>query len=143
MSPDPFDGIDPATGIGATAVTFYAGLYPELREAARRVGWALALHGSLRRDLDLVAIPWTEDAAPAGALLEAIVEASGGFQIGNTSAGYIAEKPHGRHAVTISLGGSGGMIDLSIMPRRPPGTPACTLCGPNWIGQCPHRRSTE
>lgn len=124
MNPDPFDGIDPATGICATAVTHYAALYPGLREAARKVGWALALHGSLRRDLDLVAIPWTEEAAPAGALLEVLVEASGGFQIGNSHAGHIAKRPHGRHAVTISLGGSGGYIDLSIMPRIPHAEPA-------------------
>jgi hypothetical protein len=32
-----------------------------LQAAAREVGYALLLHGSLLRDVDIVAIPWTED----------------------------------------------------------------------------------
>lgn len=117
MSPDPFDGIDPKNGIASTVVVFYAGLYPELRQAARELGWALALHGSLTRDLDVVAVPWTEDATDAGTLVRALVEKSGGFQVGNQAHGYASPKPHGRVAVTIAFGAGGGFVDLSIMPR--------------------------
>lgn len=45
----------------------YAHLYPSLVVDARELGYALALHGSMARDLDLVAIPWTDDAASARA----------------------------------------------------------------------------
>jgi hypothetical protein len=37
-------------------------LLPALREVARRFGYALAVHGSLEWDIDLVAVPWCENA---------------------------------------------------------------------------------
>jgi hypothetical protein len=113
VSPDRFDRISPDNGICATVVTFYAALYPALRETARQHGYALALHGSLGRDLDLVAVPWVEDAAHPETLVAALTETAGGFAVPQA----VAEKPHGRVAVVIALGRSGGMIDLSIMPR--------------------------
>lgn len=119
MTNEPFDRIVPSTGIVATAVTFYAALYPTLREVARRHGYALALHGSLIRDLDLVAIPWVQEASSADVLVAAIVDAAGGFTVGTP-----VVKPHGRVGLTIALGGAGGFVDLSIIglgvgPRRP------------------------
>lgn len=39
--------------IGSAAPSYYAVLYAELRVVARAHGYALGLHGSLRRDLDL------------------------------------------------------------------------------------------
>lgn len=39
---------------------WYNKLISPLREFARGKGYAIAVHGSLRRDIDLVAIPWTE-----------------------------------------------------------------------------------
>ena len=41
---------------------FYASLWPDLREAALDCGWALGLHGSLASDMDIMAMPWTENA---------------------------------------------------------------------------------
>ena len=35
-------------------------LLPALREVARSGGWALATHGSMERDIDVVLIPWRE-----------------------------------------------------------------------------------
>lgn len=38
-----------------------------LRERAKDLGYALTVHGSLERDIDLVAVPWTERAcSPEG-----------------------------------------------------------------------------
>lgn len=110
MTGEAFDRITEATGICATAVTFYAALYPALREVARAHGWALTLHGSLARDLDVVAVPWVAEAASADVLVAALVEAAGGFTVGTPTI-----KPHGRVAVTISLGSSGGFVDLSLV----------------------------
>lgn len=50
----------------------YAALVPLFAAVARPLGYAIAVHGSMRRDLDLVAVPWTDDAAPAENLVEAI-----------------------------------------------------------------------
>jgi hypothetical protein len=34
-----------------------------MREEARRLGYTLAVHGSMKRDIDLVAVPWIQKAA--------------------------------------------------------------------------------
>jgi len=40
------------------APIYAACVYPELAELCRDCGYALAVHGSLARDFDLIAIPW-------------------------------------------------------------------------------------
>jgi hypothetical protein len=40
----------------------YELLIEPLRAVARSLGYALTVHGSLVRDIDLVAVPWTSDA---------------------------------------------------------------------------------
>lgn len=109
----------------------YVSLLPALIRVAKAKGYALAVHGSMRRDLDLVAVPWTEEAAPALEVAEAIIKASGGFlreraakeghPEGWPGTRDPAQKPHGRLAWSIHLGG-GPYIDLSVMPR-------CRGCG--------------
>jgi hypothetical protein len=47
-------------------------LYDPLVAVARRHGYALAVHGSLARDIDLVAIPWIVEADEPEILAEAI-----------------------------------------------------------------------
>lgn len=42
----------------ATNAPMYAALYPALAEICREFGYALAVHGSVSRDFDLVAVPW-------------------------------------------------------------------------------------
>ncbi len=94
-----------------------------MAQKARELGYALALHGSLVRDLDLIAVPWTEDAVSAAELVAAMIEACGGFTINDETADpydYTRRnpqpKPHGRRSWKIFLGGS-PYIDLSVMPR--------------------------
>tara|TARA_Y100001951_G_C11251455_1_gene246660 strand:+ start:271 stop:624 length:354 start_codon:yes stop_codon:yes gene_type:complete len=41
---------------------FYAAMWDDLRQAALDKGWALALHGSLASDMDIMAMPWIESA---------------------------------------------------------------------------------
>ncbi len=41
---------------------FYAAMWNDFRQAAMNKGWALALHGSLANDMDIMAMPWTENA---------------------------------------------------------------------------------
>lgn len=103
-------------GYYAEKVIYYATLYPRLREVAAQHGYALALHGSLQKDLDVLAVPWVEDASPVQELVEALVERCGGFLTGPP---YERAKPHGRAAWSIMLGGCvGGYVDLSVMPLR-------------------------
>lgn len=90
----------------------YQDILPMLRLMARTHGYALTLHGSGQRDLDLVAIPWTEDAKSAEVLVTALA-----FCIHAQADEPPIEKPHGRWGWVIQLGG-GLYIDLSVMPRQ-------------------------
>lgn len=106
----------------------FAQLIEPLREVARTYGYALAVHGSLRRDIDLIAVPWIADAAEPSVLAEAIrakAEEIAGFAYhkdkeGSTFPEYFdggcpGLKPHGRLTWAFWLQG-GSYIDLSVMP---------------------------
>lgn len=87
---------------------------PRVVRIAREHGYALAVHGSLARDFDFVAIPWVDEAVKPEELVEAIRAAVGGFFDEHD---HPASKPHGRRAWVIHLGG-GPYIDLSVMPPK-------------------------
>ena len=93
---------------------YYAMILPDLRDAAKECGYTLALHGSMARDLDLIAVPWTEDAASREALLEAVAGACGAIMDGVEEDA--EDKPHGRRSYALVIFGE-WYIDLSIMPR--------------------------
>lgn len=95
----------------------YEALVPTIREVARAVGYAIGAHGSLTRDLDLIAAPWTDTAVEAETLVEAIRVAVDGVVLTTSPAPNPERKPHGRRAWSINLGGA-AYIDLSVMPLR-------------------------
>lgn len=109
----------------ANKVTFYAILYQNLRLTAYKEGYALTLHGSLQKDLDVVAIPWTEECSNHEILAKALCDSANGFiSNGSRLINGVYEKveepqkkPHGRLCYIIHLGSNGGYIDLSIMPK--------------------------
>lgn len=86
------------------------------RRAAKELGYAIGVHGSQTRDLDLIACPWTEEAVSAEELAEAVREAVKGqfFAFPDNE----TDKPHGRKCWLISLGYGGAHIDLSVMARQ-------------------------
>ena len=99
----------------------YAKTIGPLREIARTLGYALTVHGSIKRDIDLVAIPWTNGACSAGHLAERLrreTERVIGFAVYGNDGPFPRKKPHGRRCWTIHFNGT--YIDLSIMPRRKP-----------------------
>lgn len=93
---------------------YYAWVYWWLVPVARKHGYALALHGSLARDLDVIAVPW----GPRSSSPQKLVDAMAAF--GHWSQSEPTEKPHGRVAWQILLGG-GAYVDVSVMPRLPAG----------------------
>ena len=97
-----------------TFAPVYATLYPVLAEAARKCGYALALHGTMTRDLDLIAVPWTDEALCAHDLFKALIVASRGHITPELER--CEHKPNGRMAYSILLD-NGAFIDLSVMPR--------------------------
>ena len=81
----------------------YTCALPALREVARSHGYALAVHGSMATDLDVVAIPWTKEAGAPDLLAEALRDCVGGMFAagGDTGAEAATTKEHGRRAYTI------------------------------------------
>jgi hypothetical protein len=101
-----------------------------LRAVARKHGYALAVHGSLARDIDLIAVPWSDEVSDAAIVAEAIraeaedVTGLTAFWINDPSAkpgDYTRRNPepkmHGRIGWSIHIAGTGIYIDLSVMPR--------------------------
>jgi hypothetical protein len=88
------------------------------QNAMRNQGYAVAVHGSRVRDLDLIAVPWTEETphTPLG-VAEIIADAIPGVIQGKPE-----KKPHGRVGFVIAprvcWGFDTWYIDLSVMPRR-------------------------
>lgn len=89
----------------------YAGMYKGLAEITRKHGYALAVHGSLDRDMDLIAVPWIESPSSPDEVLKAITET---FAI--RTVGELTSKPHGRLCQTIVISSGDVFIDLSFMP---------------------------
>lgn len=120
-----------------TRAPFYAAMYHALCTTAREHGYALAIHGTVTSDLDLVAIPWTEEAAPAEVVKDALMahinacdyeQSLVRFGLTPEQARQCAErienrnadktpKPHGRIAWNLYLD-QGCRVDLSVMPRH-------------------------
>lgn len=93
---------------------FYVTLWLGMTKTANRCGYALTLHGSLNRDMDVVAVPWAEDCDTGWQLV---------YKLSKRHGLLIADpkptiKPHGRKAwVLLPTGSSGAYVDLSVMPR--------------------------
>ena len=103
---------------GAFCRSLLEAILPAIREVARAEGFAVAVHDSLKRDIDLVAVPWTEVAAATKPddLARAICGAVAGVLGRCHILGGPTQKPHGRIAFTLIHAGFAGAIDLSIMP---------------------------
>ena len=94
------------------APAYIIGVYPALCEVAWNHGYALALHGSLQRDLDLVAIPWVDSPKSSSELLHALCNE---FDLEPNSEP--TQRPHGRLSWSIPLWW-GAYVDLSIMSTK-------------------------
>ena len=128
----------------ATPAPMFACLYPALCDIARANGYALAIHGSVMTDLDLIAVPWAETACDAETLMQAMMHKLGALNyrqlLERDCASWAkysdidqmvkgererngdprgpldcAIKPHGRKAWNLHLL-HGVKIDLSVMP---------------------------
>jgi hypothetical protein len=116
MSKNEIPAIHEATG--AFCRSILASILPAVREAAKFNGYAVAVHGSLKRDIDLIAVAWTDQAKPVGDLVRAIQGAVGGI-LGNCIVlSGPNQKPHGRLSHTLVRPGFAGEIDLSVIPPR-------------------------
>ncbi|HEY9219576.1 MAG TPA: hypothetical protein VIO94_16125 [Phenylobacterium sp.] len=98
-----------------------------IRSLAREVGYAIGVHGSLERDLDLIAAPWREDAVTATQLAEHIAAGINGRVLAPE------HRPLGRWSCNIQIDGWFKLIDLSVAPAGRDGA----LSGSGWVYYSP------
>lgn len=105
---EPFDRSEVFKG----AYEKYQRLLPKIRELSRLHGYAIAVHGSMIRDCDIIAVPWVEDASDMEPLLRDIIIACEGTLQKDECDG----KPFGIKAYNIMIGGH-LYFDLKIVPK--------------------------
>lgn len=81
----------------------YAYYFLQLKEIAKEFGYNLVVHGSMNRDLDLVAIPWINEPKPELEMIEALTNWVGG----ELDRSLIGSLPGGRTAYVINLNRGG------------------------------------
>ena len=114
--------------------SFYAHCYFNLKEIAKELGYNLLLHGSVDRDLDIVAVPWVDEPESHLQLLQAFNKYLNGIECQNVSgrdediinASYLPSiLPGGRSSYIINLNRGGKFngyideqyyLDISITP---------------------------
>ena len=64
---------------------FYAAMWNDIRQCAMDCGWAVALHGSLASDMDIMAMPWVPEAVPFEKMVEEIVKLFDGNALSSIS----------------------------------------------------------
>lgn len=106
----------------------YARVFTIARCIAWSEGYAMMMHGSFTRDLDLLAVPWTERATDPEHLVRRIVGNLDDLDLlvkEPKAQSQASEKPHGRLAWTLTFKAFGDprFVDLSVMPRSRPATP--------------------
>lgn len=94
------------------APVYAAALYPELAPLFHRHGYALAVHGSMARDFDLIAVPWADNVSTPTAVLSEVTKTFAVRIIGDEP----QQRRHGRICYTISVGHGVCAIDLSFLP---------------------------
>lgn len=90
-----------------------------MRAVARECGYAIAVHGSEARDLDLIAAPWTPEATSADRLITRLCEELPLIEIPpEPPVAFNPEmKPWGRIAWSLAGCPDHKYVDLSVAPR--------------------------
>lgn len=96
----------------------YCALYPALADLVRTHGYALAIHGTLGRDMDLIAVPWVLLPDEPQDVVDAITRTFAVKEVGTPEV-----REHKRLVYTLSLAFSECFIDLSFTPNTVHGTP--------------------
>ena len=79
--------------------SLYAFYFEAIKEIGMRYGYNIVLHGSMNRDLDLIAIPWAEKIKPWRKMCDLIAELIGGDVLEDS----IKETHHGRIWCVINI----------------------------------------
>lgn len=95
---------------------FYAaGLYVKLAKVFREHGYALAVHGSVNSDFDLIAVPWVEEAGDPADVVKIILSKFAFEKIPEQEKA--TPKPHSRIAYKLHLSFGDCALDISFTAR--------------------------
>lgn len=95
------------------APVYAAAMYPDLARLFIDNGYALSVHGSLARDFDLIAFPWSYKLTSRRTMLKKITKTFAVKIIGRPE-----KKPYGRLAYTVSVGFGECAFDLSFFSMK-------------------------
>ncbi len=118
--------------------SLYAFYFEVIKEIGLEYGYNIVLHGSMNRDLDLIAIPWQLEIGDKMEMLSKICDALGGFVLEESEEDRLRfrTKYHGRECWVININRTiksqyNGMhtefekykdpqyyIDISILPTK-------------------------
>lgn len=87
--------------------SLYAYYFYDLKEIAKEYGYNLVLHGSLNRDLDLIAIPWVDDPKDEFEMINAFSKHMNGYISEQKETFLYNQLPGGRHSYVINLNRGG------------------------------------
>ncbi len=87
----------------AAKPNLYAYYFLGLKELAQEFGYNLVIHGSMNRDLDLIAIPWVNDPKPEIEMIKSLADWIGG----SVDESLIGTLPGGRTSYIINLNRGG------------------------------------
>ena len=79
--------------------SYYAIMFEPLKAIALKYGYNLVLHGSLNRDMDLIAIPWIEELGIVDDMINEFCEYVGG----EINTDVTSDAPHGRKWFVIDI----------------------------------------
>ncbi len=104
--------------------SLYAYYFYDLKEIALKYGYNLVLHGSLNRDLDLIAIPWVKEIGNTDEMISEFALYLGGENM-VMSEEQVNCFPHGRKSYVINVNRGGFSsedpqyyLDISVMPHE-------------------------
>lgn len=85
--------------------SLYAFYFDVIKEIGLEYGYNIVLHGSMNRDLDLIAIPWQEAIGDKKEMLDRISEAIGGYVMveSDEDRKRFRERHHGRQCYVINI----------------------------------------
>mgnify|MGYP001138926750 CR=1 FL=1 len=85
--------------------SLYAFYFEAIKEIGEQYGYNIVLHGSMNRDLDLIAIPWSEKISDRIEMLNRIAEVIGGYILEETEEQRekFRNKFHGRQCYIINI----------------------------------------
>lgn len=93
---------------------FYAMAFFQLKEVAEKFGYNLLVHGSMARDLDLVAVPWVDDPKDEFEMINALYKHLTGLTFVDKQSAMFSVLPGNRNSYVLNLNRGGqfnGYVD--------------------------------